>query len=137
MAELIISGVRNAKSLNSENTIFDVEIEHPKMGWIPYTLHPSDRDMTIKNEELILLIGSDYLPYVEPTEQEITAKEAAKIRRQRDSLLKNNVDVIAGNSLRWNALTVAEQSAWAEYRTQLLNVPQQENFGKINRLSKP
>tara|TARA_R100000541_G_scaffold52751_1_gene60546 strand:+ start:100 stop:324 length:225 start_codon:yes stop_codon:yes gene_type:complete len=44
-----ITQARNAQSLNSDNTRFDVEINHPQHAWLPYTLDPSDGDMTIDN----------------------------------------------------------------------------------------
>lgn len=49
-------------------------------------------------------------------------------RNKRDSLLKEEVDAIAGNALRWGALTTDQQQAWADYRQALLDVPQQEGF---------
>ena len=45
---LPITNIRNAKSNNESNTIFDVEIDHPTYGWIPYTLDPADADQTIE-----------------------------------------------------------------------------------------
>jgi hypothetical protein len=54
-------------------------------------------------------------------------KMAFDIRQERDSLLVG-VDAVAGNILRWAELTEEKQSAWATYRTDLLDVPQQPNF---------
>ena len=53
-----ITQVRNAQSLNVENTAYDVEINHPDYGWIPYTLDPSDTDMTIDNHKLYILCST-------------------------------------------------------------------------------
>ena len=50
------------------------------------------------------------------------------IRSERNAKLQMEVDTIAGNTLRWNALTDAQRAAWAQYRTDLLNVPQQSGF---------
>jgi hypothetical protein len=47
-----ISEFRNAQSLQPDNASMDVEINHPTYGWIPYTLDPSDTDMTIDNSAL-------------------------------------------------------------------------------------
>ena len=66
--QVIITQVRNAKSLNSDNTLFDVEIKHPQYDWIPYTLNPDDTDMTVDNSVLLELIGSNYAVYVAPTQ---------------------------------------------------------------------
>jgi len=128
MPQVTITEVRNAQSLNAENTAFDVEINHPEYSWIPYTLDPDDTDMTVDNSVLLELIGSDYAAYVAPTAEEITAELAASVRGQRDGLLASDVDPIAGNALRWAALTDAQRTAWGNYRTALLDLPAQAGF---------
>jgi hypothetical protein len=50
------------------------------------------------------------------------------VRSKRDKLLVDEVDVVAGNALRWASLSSDEQASWSSYRTALLNVPQQNNF---------
>ena len=47
------------------------------------------------------------------------------IRIHRDYLLKTEVDPIATNPLRWNALSNDEQNALLEYRQKLLDMPAQ------------
>ena len=128
MSSVTITEVRNAKSLNTENTWFDVEINHPQHGWIPYALNPTDTDMTVDNSVLLSLIGSDYAAYVAPTAEEITAELAASVRGQRDFLLRREVDVIVGNPLRWAEFTDAKRAEWSQYRTDLLNLPTQSGF---------
>mgnify|MGYP000176087782 CR=1 FL=1 len=128
MTQVTITEVRNAQALNSENTMFYVEINHPTYGWIPYTLNPNDTDMTIDNSVLLELIGTDYEAYVAPTQAELDAELAAKIRLERDSKLALEVDPIVSNSLRWNELSEPKQTEWSQYRTDLLNVPQQPGF---------
>lgn len=49
------------------------------------------------------------------------------VRLERDFLLEG-VDAIAGNALRWAALTSAKQAEWSTYRQALLDVPQQAGF---------
>ena len=51
----------------------------------------------------------------------------AMVRSKRDMLLKE-VDLIAGNALRWAALDADTQAAWAAYRQALLDVPAQAGF---------
>ena len=128
MPTVTITEVRNAQSLNAENTAFDVEINHPEHGWIPYTLNPEDTDMTVDNSVLLELIGSDYAAYVAPTQDELDAELAASLRGQRDDKLVNEVDPIVTNPLRWAELTDAKQSEWTQYRTDLLNLPAQSGF---------
>jgi hypothetical protein len=51
-----------------------------------------------------------------------------KIRDFRNRLLSFEVDPMVSNPLRWNSLTDAQRTAWTQYRTDLLNVPQQAGF---------
>jgi len=119
---IIINEVRNAQSLNADNTRFDVEIKHPRYGWIPYTLDPADTDTTIDNTALLSLIASsDYGDYVAPTPAETSAALSAVIRAERNALLADS---------DWLALTdVAPMpSAWKNYRIALRDLPEQSGF---------
>lgn len=120
-----ITEVRNAQSMNAENTQFDLEINHPEYGWIPYSLTPWDTDMTVDNSVLLSLIGSDYAPF---SQADHDARVAAFVRDQRYVKLRNEVDPVVSNPLRWADLTTAKQTEWTTYRTALLNVPQQAGF---------
>jgi hypothetical protein len=128
MPQVTITEVRNAQSLNAENTAFEVEINHPEFGWIPYALHPDDTDMTVDNNVLLGLIGSDYAAYVAPTQAELDAELAAGLRAERDQKLAQEVDPTVTNPLRWAELTDAKQAEWTQYRTDLLNLPAQAGF---------
>ena len=120
---------RNAKYINTTGWI-DCEIEHPDYGWIPYTLDPADTDMTVNNDDLLAAMAAngDVAAYVPPTQEELDAEAAAAVRAERDMKLATEVDPIAGNALRWAALTAAQQQAWADYRQALLDVPAQAGF---------
>ena len=120
---------RNARYINNTGWI-DCEIEHPQYGWIPYTLDPADTDMTINNDDLLAAMAAngDVAAYVPPTQAELDAQAAANVRAERDMKLATEVDPIAGNALRWAALTAAQQQAWADYRQALLDIPQQAGF---------
>ena len=123
-----IENIRNAKSINELDTLFDVEIEHPYYGWIPYTLNPEDEDQTIDNDALRALIGSDFAAYVVPTQEDLDQAAVNDVRGMRGYILAHEVDPIVSNQLRWNDFTDGQRAAWAQYRTDLLNVPQQEGF---------
>lgn len=125
---ITITEVRNAVSLQSDNLRMDVEINHPDYGWIPYTLDPSDTDTTIDNAEVMALIGTDFITYVAPTQEELDADMAERVRAERDSILVMSVDPLVTNPLRWNDLTSEERDRWAAFRRDLLNVPDQEGF---------
>ena len=128
MPTVTITEVRNAQSLNADNTAFDVEINHPEHGWIPYTLNPDDTDMTVDNSVLLELIGTDYAAYVAPTQAELDAELSANLRGQRDQKLAEEVDPLVTNPLRWAELTDTKQAEWTQYRTDLLNLPAQSGF---------
>ena len=120
---------RNAKIINEKGWV-NCEINHPEYGWIPYTLDPSDSDMTINNDDLLaeMATNGDVAAYVPPTQEELDAEAAAAIRQERDMRLTTSVDPIAGNALRWADLTIDQQQAWADYRQALLDIPQQPGF---------
>lgn len=128
MKSVTITEIRNAKAFNPENTWFDVEIKHPEFGWIPYLLSPNDPDQTINNDNLRSMIGDNFSPYVAPTQSELDAAEAQNVRAVRDFKLEQEVDPIAGNTLRWNSLTDAQRAAWTQYRIDLLDISNQAGF---------
>lgn len=125
---ITITQVRNAQSLNADNTLMDVEINHPDYGWIPYTLDPTDTDMTIDNNVIMSLIGTNFTAYIAPTQAEIDSETAKIIRMQRDFLLVSEVDPIITNILRWEDMDTQKQNEWQQYRQELLDVPAQEGF---------
>jgi len=120
-----ITQYRNAVSLKEDNSLMDVEINHPDHGWIPYTISASDTDQTIDNTALLALIGSDFTA---STQEARDARLASQQRSVRDDKLQSEVDSIVSNPLRWADLTTEKQNEWAQYRTDLLNVPQQSGF---------
>jgi len=124
---ITITQVRNAASLQSDNLRMDVEIKHPQHGWIPYTLDSADTDTTIDNDAVLALIGTDFAAYVPPTQAELDAAKAESVRSIRNALLLE-MDAMVSNPLRWAELTSEQQSSWTQYRTDLLNVPQQSGF---------
>ena len=128
---ITITEVRNAASLQSDNLRMDVEINHPEHSWIPYTVNPADTDMTIDNDAVMALIGTDFTAYVAPTpptQAELDAATAAQVRGERDNILVTVVDPLVSNPLRWADLTSDKQAEWSQYRTDLLGVPQQAGF---------
>ena len=53
-------------------------------------------------------------------------QKAARIRQQRDQILKHIVDSMS--PMRWNALTDQQRTDWTAYRQALLDVTEQETF---------
>ncbi|MCP4494489.1 MAG: hypothetical protein GY820_45400 [Gammaproteobacteria bacterium] len=66
--------------------------------------------------------------WVAPTQAEIDEQAGYHVRMERNLKLYNEVDAIASNTLRWGALDADTQAQWVQYRTDLLNVPQQTGF---------
>jgi len=125
---IAITEVRNAASLQYDNLRMDVEINHPVHGWITYTVDPADTDTTIDNDAVMSLVGTTFTAYVPPTQEELDVQAAAQVRGERDQRLISEVDPIVTNPLRWAGLTAAEQAAWTQYRTDLLNITDQAGF---------
>ena len=72
---------------------------------------------------------------IDMTSQEIEAYKQAPIdmlpiiiREQRNEKLLQEVDPLVTNPLRWAELTEDKQAEWTQYRTDLLNIPEQSGF---------
>lgn len=122
-----ITEFRNAKCMNSAGTEFDVEINHPELGWIPYSVVEDDPDETIDNDALLTMIGSDYEAYVAPTAEELLQNRKDLQREERNARLEA-LDVLVLNPIRYNAASDAKKAEFATYRQALLDVPQQAGF---------
>jgi len=123
-----ITEVRNAKSINEDNSALDMEINHPELGWIPYSLNAHDPDNSISNEQLLDLVGSNYAAYVPPTSEEVIAEQAAIARAERQLAFEHFVDPIVSNNLRWQSLTDAQRQTITDYRQQLLDISEQSGW---------
>lgn len=109
---------RNAQY--TEDGRINCEIEHSKFGWIPFTADSNDVEEFGRNLfEQISSNGDivEFVPPLGPSEEEI----ALKVRSKRNSLL---------SSSDWTQLPDApvDQAAWANYRQNLRNIPNQEGF---------
>jgi hypothetical protein len=92
-----------------------VRMEYPS-GTIEVPLQPSDKH-TFNGTE-----------WVAPTQAELDAELSAGLRAERDQRLAEEVDPVVTNPLRWAELTDAKQAEWTQYRTDLLNLPDQSGF---------
>ena len=122
---ITITEYRNAVSWNDSNTLFELEITHPTLGWIPFTLDMDDTGTDIDKDALRATIGTDF---TDATQEEKDTKQASIVRFIRDNTLTTEVDPILSNDVRWAELSTEKQNAWKQYRTDLLNVPQQSGF---------
>lgn len=119
---------RNAKFIESNR--IDCEINHPKMGWIPFTLDKSDAGSDIDVVKLYneIISSGNVTPYVPPTAEEILAEATIEAKMQRKYLLETVVDPIVTNPLRWADLSAEEQERVKTYRQALLDITDQVGF---------
>ena len=84
----------------------------------------------------------EYFDYVDGAWVESSERKtivlSSRARLERNEKLISEVDPIVSNNLRWAELTSEKQGEWTQYRTDLLNVPQQSGFpSSISWPSKP
>lgn len=138
---MAIPEYKNAKYISETVTvdgetkrIIDVEINHHAHGWIGYTCNPLDIEQVEVNQfsniELYNTLNADSntIAYVPPTDAEVLTEAQANVRGERNYLLETVVDPIVSNSLRWSSMSDAHKTAYENYRTALLGVPQQSGF---------
>lgn len=132
--------VKNPIWANIEHTIIKCEVDFDDLQeeFVPFSADLKDtyaHTKQIFNECVEGKWGviAEYAPPKPPTTEEL----AGIARLQRDALLQE-VDSIVGNPLRWASFSQAQQTAWANYRQALLDVPQQAGFpNTINWPTKP
>lgn len=104
----------------------DCEINHPKLGWVPFTASPTDVEETGRDVfEQIKDFAAEYIP---PTIEQSLESFILEVRLERNRRLQEEVDPMVMNSLRWGDLTDGQRQAWADYRRALLDVTDQEGF---------
>lgn len=98
---------RNAKYISGGR--IDCEIKHPVIGWIPYTLDPSDTDQTVDNAEMLdaMTTTGDVAAYTEPTAAEIAAEIAFTRSTMRLSFPQMLIGLVTEG---W--ITETEGEAW-------------------------
>lgn len=83
-----IPEIRNAKWNNSEHTSFDVELNHPEFGWIPFTVIQSEEEGTYCYKIWAIKDTLTIQEYT-PPEVDLNALKEQKhieLRTQRDQL---------------------------------------------------
>lgn len=128
---------RNAIELASGG--FDVELNHPVHGWIPYAVTTDDPDNSdVDSIELHALISAgDYEAYVAPTAEELLEAEGNNVRSERNRILRNVVDPVVTNVLRWGDLDAEARGQVEAYRKALLDITAQPTFPEVEWPSKP
>jgi hypothetical protein len=84
----VIPEIRNAKWNNSEHTSFDVDLNHPDLGWIPFTVIPSEEEDTYCYKIWAIKDTLNIEEFI-PPEVDLNALKEQKhieLRTQRDQL---------------------------------------------------
>lgn len=111
---------RNAKYL--KNGWIDCEIEHPNLGWIPFTCDPADKGAGFDTKALHDKMRAGVVaPYVPPTAAQLAAEEMAILREKRDALLRESDILVLPD--RWVKYTPEQQKAISDYRQALRDLP--------------
>ena len=122
-----ITEVRNARYITPDGHI-DMEINHPEFGWIEYTLSPDDPDTTIDNAVLMSL--AENLPNgITPLDQAAWDERVGLYAKMnREAALRELVDPLVTNPLRWEGLAAEKQQEWRDFRQALLDITDQEGY---------
>lgn len=104
----------------SEFDVLGSSIDHDGSFELDITLADGQ---TLDNIDVINQTA-DVITIPVPSEEELAAQA---VRQQRNQLLLE-LDAIVSNPLRWNSLTQAQHAAYAVYRQDLLDIPQQPGF---------
>ena len=72
-------------------------------------------------------IEADYTTWLQKAKDAEAAAEAQKVRDYRDNLL-DTCDTVYCNAERWAAMTDEQRQAWAAYKQELRDVPEQDGF---------
>jgi hypothetical protein len=109
---------------NALGTI-DCEINHPDLGWIPFTCNPQDKGAQFDTAALFLEMQPDAAPYVPPPPPS-PEEMAAQVRERRNQLLADS-DWTQLSDAR-AAMGSAKSDEWDAYRQALRDVTQQGGF---------
>ena len=86
--------IRNAHWNNSEHRSFDIELNHPEFGWIPYTVADGDYEGTYCYKIWAIKDTLDIQEYVEPVKslEEIKQELLQKIHTEANKFEQNKCD---------------------------------------------
>jgi len=104
------------------------------LGWYDQEIHTDIPEPNVEVSEEVWqnAIDSSHNTIINGVTSQVdyrsAEQKASDTRFYRNELLVREVDPIVTNPLRWAELSSTEQQAWANYRTALLDVPQQASF---------
>lgn len=104
------------------------------LGWYDDEIHQSIPEPNVEVSEEVWqgAIDASHNTIIDGVTSQVDYRtdeqKASDIRFARDELLVTEVDPIVTNPLRWAELSSTVQQQWTDYRTALLDVPQQSGF---------
>jgi len=104
------------------------------LGWYDQEIHTDIPEPNVEVSEEVWqnAIDSSHNTIINGVTSQVdyrnAEQKASDTRFYRNELLVREVDPIVTNPLRWAELSSTEQQAWTDYRTALLDVPQQASF---------
>lgn len=117
--------VKNPKWANAAHTMINCEVDFDDLveEFVPFSAVPSG-DYEHSHEIFARCAAGEFgevAPYTPPPD--ITGEEALSwVRDKRNDILRNVVDPVVTNPLRWADLSAEKQAAWVEYRRALLDI---------------
>ena len=104
------------------------------LGWYDNEVHDSIPEPNVQVSDAVWqnALDSSHNTIIDGVTSQVDhrtdAQKSDDYRMYRDELLVLEVDPIVTNPLRWADLSAEKQQEWTDYRTALLNVPQQAGF---------
>lgn len=102
-----------------------------------YTIDCFNNRYTVRKISEVEQIHYEAMSDEEKAEYDLNKKNQAinNRRYERDIILREKVDPVVSNPLRWESLSEEEKENYKNYRLYLLDIPQQENFPNEEILS--
>ena len=125
MNTITYTAVKNPEWLNQAHTYLKCEVnfDHESNEYVGFSAI-AEGDLPHTHEIYAKCVSGEYGEITEFTVPTDTDDEnVALLRSIRDVELTENVDPIVSNSLRWGAMTDAEQQSYSTYRQELLDFP--------------
>jgi len=124
--KLNLKYANNPKWADQAHTVIDLTVRFEEIDEdLPFSATPNDTEE--HGRDIYARALADEFGVIAEWTPPTTEQLAANARGQRDNLLAE-LDSIVGNPLRWASFSTEQQTAWANYRQALLDVPQQDGF---------
>lgn len=123
----------NPKWINRSQTLIDLTVRFEEINEdLPFTANPNDVETHGRDIYARAVAGEfgNVAPFNVTPPSNDSVKEA--VRQERNRRLKNEVDSIVLNPLRWASLTTEQQQTVASHRIALLDITNNPSFPWYN-----